>query len=427
MSELEDDIEALESLVDKSKKAMDKSQEISDELSHCKDLLAKYDKDITKADADISKMQSRIESNDSMISRLSSKKSTLGAKIEDVTSSVGTPCPTCGQPLTKDSISSAIFELEAQIKELDEEIAEYTEISRESESRISELCESKSVIESNRVDIQNRIDELSSLYKKSSKLRDKYQELVQRLSELNKDKSAYAVKKEKLSGKIVLLKDRIDTSSKTIESKKSMSNPYDNIIDNLKQKKQKLEESIKNHQEVLKTHEDEKKLCEFWCKAYSNSGIKSLLLDDVTPYLNRQANKYLRKLSSDHMEIVFSTQSTLKSGEVREKFSVEVINADGGSSYASNSSGEKKRVDIAINLALQSLVASRSNKKLNLIILDEILDSLDDAGVEHIMSLLQEISNDKSSVFVISHNDSIKSVFTNTITVVKENGYSTIK
>ena len=427
LSELEDDIEALESLVDKSKKAMDKSQEISDELSHCKDLLAKYDRDITKADADISKMQSRIESNDSMISRLSSKKSTLGAKIEDVTSSVGTPCPTCGQPLTKDSISSVISELEAQIKELDEEIAEYTEISRESESRISELCESKSVIDSNRVDIQNRIDELSSLYKKSSKLRDKYQELVQRLSELNKDKSAYAVKKEKLSGKIVLLKDRIDTSSKTIESKKSMSNPYDNIIDNLKQKKQKLEESIKNHQEVLKTHEDEKKLCEFWCKAYSNSGIKSLLLDDVTPYLNRQANKYLRKLSSDHMEIVFSTQSTLKSGEVREKFSVEVINADGGSSYASNSSGEKKRVDIAINLALQSLVASRSNKKLNLIILDEILDSLDDAGVEHIMSLLQEISNDKSSVFVISHNDSIKSVFTNTITVVKENGYSTIK
>ena len=305
LSELEDDIEALESLVDKSKKAMDKSQEISDELSHCKDLLAKYDKDITKADADISKMQSRIESNDSMISRLSSKKSTLGAKIEDVTSSVGTPCPTCGQPLTKDSISSAISELEAQIKELDEEIAEYAEISRESESRISELCESKSVIESNRVDIQNRIDELSSLYKKSSKLRDKYQELVQRLSELNKDKSAYAVKKEKLSGKIVLLKDRIDTSSKTIESKKSMSNPYDNIIDNLKQKKQKLEESIKNHQEVLKTHEDEKKLCEFWCKAYSNSGIKSLLLDDVTPYLNRQANKYLRKLSSDHMEIAW--------------------------------------------------------------------------------------------------------------------------
>ena len=42
-------------------------------------------------------------------------------------------------------------------------------------------------------------------------------------------------------------------------------------------------------------------------------------------------------------------------------------------------------------------------------------------------SLLQEISNDKSSVFVISHNDSIKSVFTNTITVVKENGYSMLK
>lgn len=427
LSELDSDIETLESLVDKSKKAVEKSQEISDELSNCKDLLAKYDKDVTRADAEISKMQSKIESNDSMISRLTSKKSSLEAKIKDVTSSIGTPCPTCGQPLTEDSVASAISELEAQIKELDEEITEYTESSDELKSKISELEESKNTTESNKTDIQARIDELSSLYKKSSKLRDKYQELVQRLSELNKDKNTYVVKKEKLSGKIELLKDRINNSNKTIESKKSMSNPYDSIIDNLNQKRQKLEESIKGHQEVLKTYEDERKLCDFWCKAYSNSGIKSLLLDDVTPYLNRQANKYLRKLSSDHMEIVFSTQSTLKSGEVREKFSVEVINSDGGSSYASNSSGEKKRVDIAINLALQSLVASRSNKKLNLIILDEILDSLDDAGVEHIMSLLQEISNDKSSVFVISHNDSIKSVFTNTITVVKENGYSMLK
>ena len=372
ISELDEEIESFEFLVEKSKKSVEKSKEISDELSNCKDLISKYDKDLTKSNAEISKLQSRIESNTSMVSRLNSKKSALETKIYDVTNSVGTPCPTCGQPLTKDSITSAIEELNAQIKELDEEISEYSDSSEEAKLKIVEFESNIATTDNNKEDIQSRIEELSAQYKKSSKLRDKYQELVQRLSELNKERSDNTVKKEKLFGRISLLRDRIEGSNNTIKSKESMNNPYDSIIDKLEQKKQKLVESIEKYQEVLKVHEDERKLCDFWCKAYSNSGIKSLLLDDVTPYLNRQANKYLRKLSSDHMEIVFSTQSTLKSGEVREKFSVEVINADGGSSYSSNSTGEKKRVDIAINLALQSLVASRSNKKLNIMFMDEI-------------------------------------------------------
>jgi DNA repair exonuclease SbcCD ATPase subunit len=427
ITELNEDISSIELLVDKSRKAMEKSQEISEELSTCKDLLAKYDKDLTKFESEISKIQSRIDSKKSMITRLDSKKLDLKAKIQKVTSSVGTPCPTCGQPLTEDSVSTTISELTAQITELDDEIEEYSDSITEFQEMISEIESNKESTVANKDDINSRIGELTTTYKKSSKLRDKYQELVQRLSELNKEKSTEDVKKEKLQGKVDLLKDRISRSKNTIDSKKSTENPYDSIVLKLQQKKQELQEVIEKYSIELEYQESERKLCDFWYKAYSNSGIKSLLLDDVTPYLNRQANKYLRRLSSDHMEIVFSTQSTLKSGEVREKFSVGVINSDGGSSYASNSSGEKKRVDIAINLALQSLVSSRSNKKLNLIILDEILDSLDDAGVEHIMSLLQEISNDKSSVFVISHNDSIKSVFTNTITVVKENGYSVLK
>lgn len=425
--ELDGDIESLNCLVEKSKKAMEKSQEVSDEVSNYKDLLVKYDKDWSKIDAEIYRLQSTIDSNISIKNKLVSKKDALYKKVENVNSSVGTPCPTCGQPLTENSVNSAIEELNVQISELNEEISEYEDNNKELAGKIDKLEHSKKSLADNKHSIQNKIDELSVLYKKSSKLRDKYQELVQSLGELNKEKNGNIVKREKLLGRVALLKDRVESSNKSIESKKSMDNPYDSIIDNLNSQKNELLNDIEACMCTLKTHKDEKKLSEFWVKAYSNSGIKSLLLDDVTPYLNRQANKYLKKLSSDHMEIIFSTQSTLKNGDVREKFTVEVVNTDGGSSYAANSSGEKKRVDIAINLALQSLVASRSNKKLNIVFMDEVFDSLDSSGIEHVTELLKYIAEDVSSVFVISHNTELVGTFDNKITIVKENGYSLLK
>ena len=159
---------------------------------------------------------------------------------------------------------------------------------------------------------------------------------------------------------------------------------------------------------------------------YSNQGIKSFILDDITPFLNRRVNKYLSKLTSGQIEVVFSTRSTLKTGEEREKFSIDIINKNGGDTYSSNSGGEKKRIDLAINLALQDLVASRSSKKINIAMFDEVFDSLDENGIDGVISLLQELSQSKSTILVVSHNEYLKSYFTNILTVVKQNGYTSV-
>ena len=135
----------------------------------------------------------------------------------------------------------------------------------------------------------------------------------------------------------------------------------------------------------------------------------------------------MSKLTSGHIEVKFNTQATLKSGETREKFSIEISNQDGGQEYSANSGGERKRIDLAINLALQDLVASRSNKRINIAMFDEIFDSLDETGIEQVIELLQELSKEKSSIFVISHNEHLKSYFTNVITITKKDGFSTLE
>ena len=416
-----------EAAVKKLAKTIESVNMLQGEIDNCKSLLDGYSRETAKLDSKISSAQAAIGQCQKFIDRCNERSAKLQEKIDDIQGTVGSPCPTCGVPLTEDSIQTAIDGVEDDLKEIDEEITGYQEDIQQYKNEQSRANAKKAELAGKRADVEDDLAAYQELMTKSEGVVQSHNEAMRVLSDAK-------VKLSKLEGKVEQFNLRIQTTAKeqdacrqSIAQIKAETNTDAEYAERYRKQADDEAEMAEAIQQDYDAVLDEIECLKFWVTAYGNQGIKSLLLDDITPYLNRQANRFLHKLSSDHMEIRFTTQSKTKSGELRDKFSIEVINADGGSSYAANSSGEKKRVDLAINLALQSLVSSRSNKKLNLIMLDEILDSLDDAGVEHVMELLQELAQEKSSIFVISHNDSIKSVFTDTITIVKENGYSMLK
>lgn len=159
-------------------------------------------------------------------------------------------------------------------------------------------------------------------------------------------------------------------------------------------------------------------------KMYSNEGVKSHVLDLVTPKLNENGNKYLAQLSGSNMELKFSTQTPKKGGGYTEKFDVQLTNRAGGDNYKANSDGERKRADLAISLALQDLVLEYTN----LTVYDEVFDGLDEIGVENAVALLRERVKKVGTIFVITHNAHFKALFEKVITVVKDaNGISTLQ
>lgn len=161
--------------------------------------------------------------------------------------------------------------------------------------------------------------------------------------------------------------------------------------------------------------------------AFSNAGIKSHVLELITPFLNEQVNKYLAKLTGSSIEVVFATQTESAKGNVSEKFSMTVNNLQGGLKYNSNSAGERRRVDLAVSLALQDLVMKRSDLQVNALFYDEVFDGLDSVGCENVVELLQERLGDVTSIFVITHNENLKPLFNNTITMIKEDGISRLE
>jgi len=164
----------------------------------------------------------------------------------------------------------------------------------------------------------------------------------------------------------------------------------------------------------------------FWEEGFSNRGVKSFLIDEVLPHLNGRANYYLSALMDAKSTIIFDTESMTAKGEARDKFSIK-LNIDGEEvEYASLSAGEKRRVDVSILMALQSLIFERSSVNINISALDEVFDSLDRTGIERVVGLLTEEAEEKA-IYVISHLSEFKDYFQNEIIARKVDGISTIE
>jgi DNA repair exonuclease SbcCD ATPase subunit len=100
-------------------------------------------------------------------------------------------------------------------------------------------------------------------------------------------------------------------------------------------------------------------------------------------------------------------------------------------SYSSFSGGEKKRIDLALLLALMDVSKERNSIDTNILVLDEILDtSLDTVGaesfLEHLKNGFKNTCPDKC-IYIISHKKELgEETFDSIIHLTKKNGFTSI-
>ncbi|AMW62646.1 exonuclease I [Bacillus phage DIGNKC] len=188
--------------------------------------------------------------------------------------------------------------------------------------------------------------------------------------------------------------------------------------------RKKWSDAIANVDKEIIALEKEKLEDEDVVKVFSNDGVKSHVLDLITPELNKKGNEFLKRLAGGNMELNFTTRTLKKDKTYSDKFDVQVTNRVGGKNYKLASGGEKKRADLAISLALQDIVSHYTN----FVVCDEFFDALDEKGIESSIEVLKDIANKVGTVFVITQSSHFKSLFEKVITVTKDNtGISKIK
>jgi DNA repair exonuclease SbcCD ATPase subunit len=414
ISNLESELQiANDALTEKCAEETD-SEEVLEDLEEIYEKVEKTIKKFKLVEEQLSDFESNKKMNLRIIKSNDNDIKKLRDEYNDIRDGVGTDCPVCGQEITEDSTESSLEHIISKIDKIESEndnLKRSNEDIQDSINSLNKTLKKKDKYEKQKDKILGEISELKASFKAEEKIRKGLQR------EISMIESSLEKAKKKLDVK------RIE---KQIEETKSETSNYSSLITSKHNQIDEITREVEEIKESTKDKQKRKEKLEFAVDAYGNSGIKSYLLDGVTPFLNKRANYYVRKLAGNTTDIEFSTQTRLSNGELRDKFEVRITNAVGGDSYKSNSTGERRRIDLAISLALQDLVMSRSNAKMNILLYDEIFDGLDAVGCENAIQLLQEIQKDVETIFVITHNDILKSFFDKSLIVTKEDGKTTV-
>ena len=122
-----------------------------------------------------------------------------------------------------------------------------------------------------------------------------------------------------------------------------------------------------------------------------DEGIKSKIIKQYVPIMNKLINKYLANLEFYvGFELDENFEETIKS-RFRDVFK-----------YDNFSQGEKMRVDLALLFTWRAVARMKNSVNTNLLILDEVFDSsLDNQGTEDFLQLIKYIDRKDKCIYYI--------------------------
>lgn len=162
--------------------------------------------------------------------------------------------------------------------------------------------------------------------------------------------------------------------------------------------------------------------------AFGKNGIQALMIENILPQLEAEANRILGQLSANQLHIQFVTQRASKSQtRASRKISTKLIDTldiliadtQGTRSYETYSGGEAFRVNFAIRLALARLLAQRSGTALQMLIIDEGFGTQDQQGCDRLVSAINAIAPDFACLLTVTHMPQLKEAFQTRIEVMK--------
>jgi DNA repair exonuclease SbcCD ATPase subunit len=387
--------------------------------------------EISRVESEITLAKQRVESQNAIIKTLSSaKEESINAILAKIASNEETIGST---NLLVSSLSSEIETLRGKIStrdELDANIEQAKHLRSKLSSKIEECENNKVFFDENHVcpsctqeiTEDHKVKVLGEIHQRITEDNKKVKDLESALSKLQTQLQQITEITVQIADKTIELSTH--NSAITILNRQNveMRDEIDNVkVDtgNIDEEKNKLKELAKealaniNHKNEL---DSEKELHEVSGILLRDTGIKTAIIREYLPVMNKLINQYLNQMDSYiHFELDEAFNETIKS-RFRDEFT-----------YASFSEGEKMRIDLAILFTWRQIAKLKNSVNTNLLMLDEIFDSsLDVNGTDYFLNLMNTLG-ENSSVFVISHKgDQLFDKFRSVIKFEKRNDFSVI-
>ena len=279
-------------------------------------------------------------------------------------------CPTCKQPIDGEFKQDQVEERKSKVNTQREGLTEIATQIAQANQRIEQIQNINKHINGHNNEIVKHNSTISAVNKYISKLQNEIEELANRKDNLEEENAK------------------------------------------LKELKDQLTELLAKQEELS----NEKQYLEFAGSLLKDTGIKTKIVRQYLPIMNKLINKYLTAMDFFvNFNINENFEETIKSRH-RDEFG-----------YANFSEGEKMRIDLALLFTWRQIAKLKNSTNTNLLILDEVFDSsLDGVGTEEFLKLIHEMGSD-TNIFVISHKgDQLFDKFRSIIKFEKKNNFSQV-
>ena len=279
-------------------------------------------------------------------------------------------CPSCNQDIAEEYKESIIKDLNAKMLDNNTKIGELETILTNLNAKLSEINEVVGQITDKNIELSTRNSTVTLLNKQIKELEAETERVKSDTTNIDEEKRK--------------LKELATDAITKISTKTSL------------QEQRNLEEVASI---LLK-----------------DTGIKTAIIREYLPVMNKLINKYLNAMDAYiHFELDEAFNEIVKSRH-RDDFT-----------YASFSEGEKMRIDLSILFTWRQIAKMKNSVNTNLLLLDEIFDSsLDTAGTDYFLNLMNSFG-ENTNIFVISHKgDQLFDKFRSVIKFEKRNDFSVI-
>lgn len=350
----------------------------------------------------IEKKEQEIVKNEGIVERLTRENSRLDEQIKYLTDQLKE-----SQKFKTESenISFDILTKKKENKSFEKELKFYTnnDVCPECEQNIEEhfKIDKISLYKGQIEYTTNKIKELELKQEETQKRISEFQGIVDEIGRTNK---SILENNTNISAHMQFIR----SIRKEIESLKESFIIHDDKAEKEKLKKlNKCKELLINDREIFNTA----------AILLKDSGIKTQIIRQYVPVMNKLINYYLER-----MEFFCKFN-------INENFEEEILSRHRDSfSYGSLSQGERMRVNLAILFTWREIARMRNSSPVNLLMLDEIMDSsLDASGTEEFLNIITKLAGD-NNVIIISHKaDQISDKFDNVIEFEKVKNFSKMK
>jgi DNA repair exonuclease SbcCD ATPase subunit len=279
-------------------------------------------------------------------------------------------CPSCNQDIAEEYKESIVKDLNAKMLDNNNKIGELETILTSLNEKLSKINEVAAKITDKNIELSTRNSTITLLNKQIRELEAETQRVKSDTTNIDEEKRK--------------LKEMATSAMQNITTKTSL-------------------QEHRNLEEVASA-------------LLKDTGIKTAIIREYLPAMNKLINKYLNAMDAYiHFELDEAFNESVKSRH-RDDFT-----------YASFSEGEKMRIDLAILFTWRQIAKMKNSVNTNLLLLDEIFDSsLDTAGTDYFLNLMNQLG-EHTNIFVISHKgDQLFDKFRSVIKFEKRNDFSVI-